>query len=366
MKKTKASPSLFLCLFLALVLTLSLSLGSCDFGSLVPGTTEGEKTVFQPIDGTTAPQTTQNPVGDTSALTTAPPAATTTPPVTTAPPPGYHPLTGLEVSYAATVTRPLAFCVTGASASAIRSADVVVEALTEGASTRLSLIGTDHRGLFNSLTVTSTRPHLAALTHDFYGISVYRGTTDNGHPSVDFLYDTLDLTGLTAVNLDTLLAEKKYETAIPGGSLVLPYAFAPLGSLIHPGKTPCTYAFVPFGGGSGTSFTYDAVKQAYTLRSGAALLPSNDSLPTFTNVLVLFHDATERVTKDGKELTLDTASQGTGFYMTAGGVMPILWHRTGTSALRITDEGGTQLTVNRGKTYIAMTTYAYRDLLLLN
>ena len=47
--------------------------------------------------------------------------------------------------------------------------------------------------------------------------------------------------------------------------------------------------------------------------------------------------------------------------------MPILWRRDAeTSRLILTDENNVPLKINRGKTYIGMTTFAERNKLILN
>jgi hypothetical protein len=259
--------------------------------------------------------------------------------------------------------------VKAATPSEISAADLVIEAPTEGSTTRLSLIGTSHAELFENLTPASTRPYLAALSHDFFGISVYRGTSDNGYSSTALLYDTLDLS-VTEIErnkaaLLTALRDAGYQTQTVG-AITLPYHLASLGETVTPAGNAASYAAISFGSGI-TTFTFDAVRNLYTMRSSAALAPDGGTLPAFSNLLILFHDATRRITKDGIELTLDTELGGYGYYLSAGHAMPILWRRDpATSSLRITDGDGVPLTVNRGKTYIGMTTYEHREDLILN
>lgn len=370
MKKTFAPPySLFF--FLALAVLTVVLLISCELGSLVqdPQATDVTDTVYRPIDETTAPAVTTEP--QTTALaTTAAPITTLPPPVTTAPPSHYHPLTGLPCPSEAAIARPIAFCVRQATATEVSAADLVIEAPTEASATRLSLLGTAHASSFGKLTIASTRPYLAALSHDFFGISVYHGTSDNGYPSTDFLYDTLDLSATDIQRsesaLRTAITSRGYQSTIVG-AITLPYRLSSLGESAALQGNGASYVSVSFHDASATAFTYDAAKNAYTMRSGTALTLDGGELPTFSNILILFHDATERVTKDGIELTLDTSLGGYGYYVSAGSAVPISWRRDpATSSLRLTDESGAPLTVNRGKTYVGMTTYAYRDELILN
>ncbi len=369
MKKTSTHSPLFpLLFFLSLALFIVAVLASCEPQSLSGGWQNAGIVTDDPPSLTTAPPL------STEATTTAPPSvttapATTAPPVTTAPTLYHNPLTGLSCLFEEASKRPLAFCVSSAKPSEIRAADLVIEAATEGKATRLSLIGTEQATAFDTLTIASTRPYLATLSNDFFGISIFRGTSDNAFPATDFLFDTVDLSEKPLYSSEALLSsihEAGYQTTI-AGSIALPYRFADPGKTVTPQTLRSSYISVSFHGEAASTFTYDSVRKAYTMRTGAALANEGEELPTFKNLLVLFHDATKRVTKDGIELSLDTALGGNGYYMTEGGAVPIFWRRDPvTSSLRITDTDGAELTVNRGKTYIAMTTYEYRDLLIMN
>ena len=163
-----------------------------------------------------------------------------------------------------------------------------------------------------------------------------------------------------------LLTEKGIQTGI-AGSIALPYRFTAIGESTVPTAAPSTYASVNFSEAAATSFTYDHLTRCYTMRSCKAMEADTAPLPSFANLLILFHDATERVTKDGCELSLDTNSGGSGYYISAGNMMPILWRRDPeTSSLILTDSDGERLTVNRGKTYVGMTSFAFKDRMILN
>ncbi len=370
-KKPAHSPTLLFSLSL-LALALVTLLSACEPQSLVGGPHgEGTGNVQNPnvgtAPGTTAVVTTTVP---SSSLPEEPPV--TEPPPTEEPPTPlfYHPLSGLPCTEAEAVKRPFAFCVRQASGGILSLADVVVEAPTEGRATRLSLIGTSLASQLPSLSVASTRPYLAALSHDFYAISVYNGTSDNGHAATDFLYDTLDLSECGAIGEERILIERTqeagYDTEVAGGKILLPFRFCEVGESFTP-KTPSSYVSLPFADGIATTFSYDAARQCYTMRTGAALLQGGDTLPCFQNLLILYHNATRRITKDGVELVLDTEEGGYGYYLTRGGVIPIFWRRDPiTSSLRFTDEDGGLLVLNRGKTYIGMSTYDLREQLVLN
>ncbi len=367
--------TVFACL---LFFVIAVLLVSCEAQSLVGNWRgDGADTVYHSLPittqaitlSTTAPPLTTSPI---EATTT---AITTTSPVTTAPEvpvsPYYNPLSGLPCSPTESLARPIGFCVKQAEGGVISLADTVIEAPTESAATRLMLLKAGGASLWSRLTVASTRPYLAALSHDFFAISVYRGTSDLERESASFLYNTIDLSENSVKEKDpeALLAAinaASYQTSI-AGSIALPYKICEVGKSATPSEGRSTYVSVPYNTSAVTTFTYDPLTKSYTMRSSAALTSTEGGFPTFTNILVLFHDATRRVSKDGVELTLDTTLGGTGYYVSGGGHQQILWRRDPvTSRLYITDKDGVPLTLNRGRTYIGMTTFEYRDALVLN
>ena len=377
MKKSPANGKLPHKTVFALILALAaILLASCEMQSLVDGWRGDEaNTVYQPLDTSATPTvTTSTPITTEAATTTepptttAPPVTTTVPPVTTAPPVIYYsPLSGLPCSQAASVARPLAFCVRTASGAVIGECDAVIEAPTETSSTRLLLLKCNGYSLFDRLECHSIRPYMVAVANDLFALSIYRGTSDTGKESTPFIYDTLDLSlGSVAASGSLQNALGGYQTTV-AGSISLPYSLAPVGKTVTPTDQVSTYVSVPFDASAASTFTYDALTKSYTMRSGAALSTEEATFPAFKNLLILFFDSTRRVTKDGTELTLDTVNGGSGYYLSEGGLMTVLWRRDPeTSNLIMTDTDGIPLTVNRGRTYIAMTTFEYRDALILN
>lgn len=367
----KKKPVRTFLLFAAFMLFVCL-LSSCEMGSLLDDWRQTTAaTVFLPSGGTPTTASPSTSTASPHVSTASPPAmtVTTSATVTTAAVLHENPLTGLPVLSGDATARPLAFCVKSAGSDLIAAADIVIEAPTEAAHTRLSLLAVSRTELFPALKISSTRAHLAALTHDFFGISIYNGTSDNGHASLDFLYDSLDLSEIecepTVDALRAALADAGIQ-AVSTGKILLPYGLAPQGTQASPEGTASSYVSVAFTEDAVTSFTYDALTHLYTMREASGMTGGNTA-PTFSNLLLLFHDATRRITKDGVELTLDTQLGGHGYYLSQGRGIPIFWRRDPvTSSLSFTDTDGNPITANRGKTYVGMTTYEYRDRLILN
>ncbi len=357
----------FLTAALFSVLLISSALSSCQLNSIVDSVGSGANDVFLPIteSTTTAPvsiATTTEPPSTTSA----PPITTTAPPVTTtAGPIYYNPLSALPTNKEASLTRPIGLCVNEEVFMGAPAADLVIEAPTAENGQRYLLLNTDVGCLDAFKSVSSIRPHLAALSHDFFGISVYCGTSDNGRPASSFLYDTIDtslLDGDISLQQAYLAADMQKSIA---HSIALPYDFAPVGQTVALNGTPSHYVSIPFYGGAATAFSYDALSGVYTLRRAQAT--QEVAPPSFTNLFVLFFDSTVTSGRDGTVLTLDTASEGEGYYISKGEATKILWKRDSvTSSLSFTLENGERLTVNRGKSYIGMTDFSAKRSLILN
>lgn len=351
---------------LMLFLLFTAGLTSCEFGSIaigIPRTTPPANTVFQPLDEppVSGPQT-----NDEDSLQTTVTTKAETPPVTEAPKAQvfYHPLSALPVGKAVAEKRPIALSLDGSGLSALSAPHFLLEGPVESGKTRYLYLTCDDPSEFRRDEILSTRPYFAALAHDFYAISAYRGTSDDGRESTAFLYDTLDFSRpeIADVSLSVALKNTGFPKKITGG-IALPYSFVAPGEMTEPGGTYSSYIRIPFFGGSSTAFTYDSLSHVYTLRAGANDRPAF----TFTNVFVLFFNTGITTTKTGVTLSMDTDAGGTGYYISNGYAVPIEWERdTSTSALRFYAEGGRELKINRGKTYIAMTDFSQKTSLILN
>ncbi len=357
----------FLVATLFSVLLICILLSSCEFNSIVDSMGTGANDVFLPVteSTTTAPVSIVSTTPPPS-TTTEPPTTTTASPVTTTQAPIYYnPLSALPCDKAISLTRPIGLCVNEDGFWRAPTADLVIEAPTAENGQRYLLLNSDVGCLDNAPGVSSIRPYLAALSHDFFGISVYRGTSDNGRPASSFLYDTID----TSLLSDNATVKEAYLTAdlqkSIANTIALPFDFVSVGSAAELSGAPSYYVSVPFYGGATTSFSYDALSGVYTLRKAQA--PQNTVPPSFSNLFILFFDSTVTSAKDGTVLTLDTATEGEGYYISKGVAVKILWKRDSvTSSLSFTLENGERLTVNRGRSYIAMTDFSAKRSLILN
>ncbi len=357
----------FLTAALFSVLLTCIALSSCEFNSIVDSMETGANDVFLPITESTTTAPVSVITTTEAAVTTSEPIQTTTvPPVTTTQAPIYYnPLSALPCDKETSLTRPIGLCVNEEGFWRAPTADFVIEAPTAENGQRYLLLSSDVGCLDNAPAVSSIRPYLAALSHDFFGISVYCGTSDSGRPSDSFLYDTLDTASLS----DKTSLRQAYDTSefqkCIANEIALPYSVLPIGEEPKYAGSPSYYVSVPFYGGAVSSFSYDALSGIYTLRKAQA--PQDVAPPSFTNLFILFFDSTVTSAKEGTVLTLNTESEGEGYYISKGIATKILWRRDSMTAnLSFYLENGEKLQVNRGRSYLAMTDFSAKRNLVLN
>ncbi len=136
------------------------------------------------------------------------------------------------------------------------------------------------------------------------------------------------------------------------------FQFHGLNEQIKPTETACTNVDINFGAVT-SQFTYDEANKVYLKgqngnpqidgKSGAQL--------AFTNVFVLETEITVRDEIDHKAVDWDGSDNSVGYYISNGAIQKIHWSKDANneqSYLKFYDENGTEIKLNRGKTYIAV------------
>ncbi len=256
----------------------------------------------------------------------------------------------------------------------LAAADVLVEMLTEGGITRLMALYADMGSVPQVGPVRSTRdqfvqfalPLNSILAH--IGSSVYaRNLLDvTGADSIDGLY-----LGRTAYWFDEARSNPK-----PGGYLK-EYCWFTDAALLAAGRdhlgidpagtvhtlfrfsdtpTPATGAAttvtLSFSGAAEAGFAYSADTGLYAKSIFGAPHTDEDGTPLqYTNLLLLNCNITLK--PDGQVTEFDM-TEGTGWYCTAGGVLPLIWQKGGPKDdLHLYLEDGTEVLVAPGKSYVA-------------
>lgn len=323
---------------------------------------------------------TPDSTGETAGSATAAPTAEPTAEPTPTPAPANHtnPLTGQTTEADYNNQRPVAVTLRSGEGATpqwgIGRADLLVEGVSEGYDTSLTAVFATRGdiskagpvGKVTDLSLQFTLPLNAVPVHigktvyasnllnvltyqDLDGLNV--GTSGfsfdadrfgSGYREENCWYTTADL-------IDGGLAN--YSTDTTGANMTLFH--------FEERETPETQnganLYITFSDTAGAELKYDAAAGVY-LRHNMDGTPTMDAdsgqQASFKNVLVLY--ASSGIKDDGYTRQYDL-SGGTGLYLTDGGWEQISWTKgDATAPLSLTDASGATLSVNPGKTYLAV------------
>lgn len=300
-------------------------------------------------------------------------------------PPKYtNPLTGLAWNRSLDGLRPAVISINNTTkaipAVGVSGADVLIEVSAEGGETRLLMVTLDYANIPVIGSVRSARHYMIDFVRSFGGIFVHAGDNDlvkealkqNPIDHIDgLIYDGINFYRdenrkknmgfehslmITGEELAKLIAAKKFSTALPEG-FTFPLQFVAYGETFVPSGAEAKNVVIPYSPGyrmqrleynpaTHTYFRYHNISTPYT--DGA----TGEQLQ-FTNVLILYFDSWRLGDTTLWDMTL--TGTGDGYYIYGGKAMPIKWARESAGAqFQLTDKQGAPLTINRGKTYIAV------------
>ena len=263
----------------------------------------------------------------------------------------------------------------------VGAADVIFEIPVEGNQTRLMALYGDYTKVPYICSVRSCRIYFPIFAKGFDAYYVHWGQDptissqlnalnmdrfdgmantgglygrDSGRKSAGYSLEHtsyFDGTGIvSAINrlgMRTDLLESKQYTA---------FNFHEVGAVVAPTGDACQEAHVNFGAQSST-FTYDAESNLYYKKhSGNAHKDGKTGEQlSFTNVFVLVTSISTRDAIGHKDVNWRGSSSSVGYYISNGVVQKIHWSKSSESDyLKFYDENGTELVINRGKTFIAV------------
>ena len=348
-----------------LALLCVLSFSGCEAASLIP--VRNRQPTPEPDDHVTPEQT--EPIGVTE------PIPETTVAEIPPEPLFYHPLTGLETTEAASVSRPVAVCFGNTSYAlpqfGIGRNDVLLEFPIENGATRLVMVTTEYETLEKIGGIRSTRDYISDVTAAFDAIQVYAGTSDvtasvlfENRDTLDYLTQNLqslcyrDTSRIMPHNLMTTgslieseIGKLGYRTTISDG-FTAPFTFPAAPGKVESGDLSASEILVAFSSTQNASFSYQSETGVY-LRSqlGEKQIDGIDRKQlSFTNVIILSSDCATYESANGSEFSL-LLRGGNGKYITDGTARDVTW-RMENGVFSLFDVDGNRLTVNRGTTYI--------------
>ena len=284
--------------------------------------------------------------------------------------------------------RPVAVMINNVKAAlpqyGISAADVIFELPVEGDLTRLMALYGDYTQMPDICAIRSCRYYYPAIAKGFDAFYVHWGIDQSVIGYVDGLkldkYDgltnqgelfardtarknagySLEHTGyfkgtqfaevVTKQNKRTDLLDSKKGTA---------FRFCNMGTSVTPSGNSCTKVDVKFGSAS-ASFSYDAEQKLYYKKINGQVHKDGKTGEqlSFTNVFVLETSISVRDEIGHKKLNWYGSSNAKGYYFSNGTMQEIRWSKANgeeSSYLKFYDVNGKELTINRGKSYIAYT-----------
>ena len=277
-------------------------------------------------------------------------------------------ITGLEITAEQSTETPLGFVLDPESPLyGVSSADLTLEFPIEDGSTRMLSYTTNYSMLWKVGTLAPTRAFISGSSNFFGGVVISYGNDDIVRYSawdtdkIDldiskitdcyyventlYVYTSKDLVDIASKS-SPQLSKTPYKTP--------PFIFNDAETDII-GTTEAKTVTIPYSSKNETELYYSETSGKYLyFKSGARKVDMlNGKNVAFTNVFVLFANATTYEKADGTELVIDTLSGGTGYYISKGYLTEIRWSIDEGGSLKFKTLSGEQLTVNAGSSYIS-------------
>lgn len=297
-------------------------------------------------------------------------------------------LTGVpDLTDGAIGKRPVAVMVNNVSYAmpqyGVGQADIIFEIPVEGDATRFMALYGDYTQVPQICPIRSCRYYFPALSQGFDAFYVNWGIDDTMADylealNMDQIEGITNTGGLFGRDQDRLNQGYSLEhTGYFDGTKLVSYIesqglrtdlnedkkgpafqFNALEEQLKPEGSDCTSVQINFGAQS-SQFTYDAENKVYLkqINGDAQVDGKTGEQLAFTNVFVLETDISVRDSVGHKEIDWDGGTDSVGYYVSNGGVQKITWskdYNNESSYLRFYDESGQEISINRGKSYIAL------------
>ncbi len=331
------------------------------------------------------------PPETTEEITTAPEETTEAEPETTEPnlnePEIINPLTGLKADVDYENRRPAAIMINNIKVATpqegISYADIMYECIVEGGYTRLMMVVSDYESLPVIGSVRSSREYYLDFAANHNAIYIHAGGSNQAYVEIrDRKVNNLDGVNMyipnmfyrdewrqvnmgyehslmtTGEKIANGIAYKKYNTELAEG-FDSPLDFVeydtvrvPEGGTANSVQVTYHYAHKPY-------FEYnknEGVYYRWQFNGDKHMDNTAGKQISFTNVIVLYCPTT--ATNDSyKHMDVVTEGSGEGYYVSMGGYEKIKWEKKAPDTpVKLYNEAGEELRVNRGKTFFQICT----------
>lgn len=298
-------------------------------------------------------------------------------------------LTGaIDLTKEAIGKRPVAVMINNVPAAlpqyGISKADVIFELPVEGDLTRLMALYADYTQMPDICAIRSCRYYYPAIAKGFDAFYVHWGMdptiTDyvaslkmdryDGMSNAGKLFarDTnrrkagyaLEHTGyFKGTQFATTVVKEGKRTNLLSSKTGSAFCFCDFDEVVTPTGNSCNNITVKFGRAS-AAFAYNADTKTYLKKINGKdhVDGKTGEQLSFTNVFVLETSISVRDDVGHKKLNWAGSNSAKGYYFSNGAMQQIHWSKAGgeeSSYLKFYDMNGKELTINRGKSYIAYT-----------
>lgn len=296
-------------------------------------------------------------------------------------------LTGIpDLTEEAIGKRPVAVMVNNIPAAmpqyGVEQADIIFEIPVEGDQTRFMALYGDYTQVPKVCAIRSCRAYFPAISQGFDAFYVNWGIDETMSDYIDALqldqYDgiynagglfgrdqdrlnsgySLEHTGyFDGTKFAAVLQEDGKRTDLAEDKKDTAFVFNGLDEQVKPDGDSCTDVTINFGAQT-AGFTYDEASNTYKKsNSGEPQIDGKTGNQlAFTNVFVLETSITVRDDVGHKDVDWSGGNDSVGYYISNGAVQQIHWAKEPNnewSRLTFFDESGNELSINRGKSYIA-------------
>ncbi len=291
-----------------------------------------------------------------------------------------NPLTGAK-DMTTDNNRPIGFVVTDESSSLtqlnIESADMYFEAETEAGIPRMLAIYSSVDRIPDTIgPVRSARPHFVKFAKSLDAIYCHVGGSTTGRITIEKLgVDNVDSVGEVNAILKNSANVSWNRTAFPKANVLARIKQKGYSTTTDPtplfnfgdkaGTIAATTVDVKISASYKMAFTYNAETGLYEKHRNALTTPIHTTYTggtiTAKNILVMFG---KRVLDERNDQRCNyELDRGTGLLINNGTCRPITWTRPTSEEMYFYEEDGTtKLTVAEGKTYVCLTSDAYKDM----
>ena len=304
-----------------------------------------------------------------------------------------NPLTGLEADKDLATRRPAAIMINNIKIATpqegVSCADVMYECIVEGWQTRLMMLSMEYEDLPVVGSVRSSREYYLDFAANHDAIYIHAGGSQTAYaqiksrkvdhldgvngpsPKGTFYRDETRWKKMgmehslmtTGEGIASGIEAIKCRTTLKDG-FESPLNFVEYGTTRVPSTGDATFLKVKFSGQHQPYFEYNEDEHVYYrwqfLGDKHMDNTANKQL-SFTNVIVMYLP-TVSTKDDYNHMDVTTTGKGEGYYLTEGKYEKITWQKDGKDIpVKLYNEAGEELIINRGKTFFEICTTAMKD-----